>query len=241
MEESKSKRCLLEICVDTVRDVRHAFAFGADRVEYCEDLSIDGITPAADNISTVCSQNDGDIVILIRPRSGDFVYSQDEFESMQQSIHVAKAAGATGIAIGALTPARQLDIELLKMAVQTATGVELIMHRAFDGVEDPFLALDQLVDLGFDRILTSGLKPSAVLGTPTLRSLVDRARKRIEVIAAGNVRSANAQWVIENSGVQQIHSSARMPTTVADGDGASSMSFDEVRALAKIVRHPVST
>ncbi|MFN7731865.1 MAG: copper homeostasis protein CutC [Pirellula sp.] len=204
---------VLEVCVQSPEDAVLAAAAGADRIELCEDLTCDGLTPRREWIEQVRSQLTIPVIVLIRCRDGGFVYNANDRAVMLEQASVALAAGADGIAIGACLAGGRLDGEFLRAVAQAVRAQrpqsQLVMHRAFDTLLDPDLAVRQLIDLGFDRILTSGGAASAVQGVERLRTLQGRHGDRIEVLPAGGICSDNAAMILEATGCWQLHGSMR--------------------------------
>jgi copper homeostasis protein len=201
---------MLEVCADSVRSVRIAVEAGAQRIELCESLDVGGITPSEELQQVVRDQIDVPLIVLIRFRDGDFVFSEFEVERMMEDAKGAVQRGADGIAIGGLDHRHSLDIPFLTMVASALPKVELVMHRGFDQVPDREHALDQLVELGFRRILTSGGYATALDGIESLRSLNSYANKRIEILPAGGIHSGNAKQILEIAQCHQLHGSFRV-------------------------------
>jgi copper homeostasis protein len=202
---------LLEVCCGSPESVAAAVAGGARRIELCAHLELDGLTPPPEWIRETKAQNPGLTVhVLIRPRAGDFVYSPEEADEMASQIHGALEAGADGIVIGALTPDGDVDTALLErlMAEIPAGRASVTFHRAFDVCRRPFDALEQIIGLGCDRILTSGQGPTVVEGSDMLRELRRRAAGRILILPGGGVTPDNAARILARTGCTEIHASA---------------------------------
>ncbi|GIJ45366.1 copper homeostasis protein CutC [Virgisporangium aliadipatigenens] len=211
----------VEICVDRVDSALVAEAAGADRVELCADLSVGGITPSIGMVATVLrAVRRVGVHVLIRPRGGDFRYSALERDVMAADIDAVcalaeKAAVPVGFVLGALTDADEIDVAVTRDLVRRCAGRPVTFHKAFDRIGDLERGLDALLDLGVDRVLTSGGRPSAVEGTPALASLVARAGRRIVVLAGGGVRPGNARTVVARTGVPEVHLRAHEAAVVA--------------------------
>ena len=162
---------LLEICAADIQSVHAAKAAGADRVELCCALSEGGLTPSAGQIKAAIEINGPLVNVLIRPRCGDFVYDEAEIEEMVADIEFARNAGANAVVVGALLPDGEVDVEACRRFKSAAGAMKITFHRAFDMVKDPFASLDTIASLGFDKILTSGLKPTALEAKEMLRKL----------------------------------------------------------------------
>jgi len=202
---------LLEVCCGSPESVAAAVAGGARRIELCAHLELDGLTPPMEWVRDAKTRYPGLLVhVLIRPRAGDFVYAAEETDTIVLQIREALEAGADGIVIGALTPAGDVDLALLKrlISVIPAGRASVTFHRAFDVCRKPFDALEQIIGLGCDRILTSGQQPTVVEGTDMLRALRQHARGRILILPGGGVTQENAARVLAGTGCVEIHASA---------------------------------
>lgn len=201
-----------EVCVESADGVRAALAAGADRVELCADLTAGGTTPSIGLITwTVGTAHAGGMAahVLVRPRGGDFVYSADEEDVMTRDIGAAKGAGADGIVIGALTPAGSVDMPLIARLVAAARPLSVTFHRAFDETADPAAAFADVMELGADRLLTSGGAPTALAGADLIRSLTNRSAGKIVVMPGSGVTELTAAQVVRRTGARELHFSAR--------------------------------
>jgi copper homeostasis protein len=196
---------LLEVCIDSVEAAIAAQQGGAHRVELCADLMEGGTTPSAGTIQLARRSVDIDVNVIIRPRGGDFCYTPVEFEVMKLDIKTAKAAGANGVVIGILNEDGSVDEERTRELVDLARPMSVTFHRAFDMTRDPYQALETLVELGVNRVLTSGQESSVLEGLETITELVDRARDRIVIMPGGGVTERNFKKIVETSGVKEIH------------------------------------
>ena len=196
---------MLEACVDSVESALSAQAGGADRVELCDNLLEGGTTPSAGLIAACCERLRIPVHVLVRPRGGDFVYSEVELDVMRRDIAVARQHGARGVVIGVLLPDGAIDIPRTRALVAAARPLSVTFHRAFDFTVDPDQALDDLMALGVDRLLTSGQAPIAALGAGILARLVRRAAGRIAIAAAGGLSEENIVQVVERTGVPEVH------------------------------------
>jgi copper homeostasis protein len=195
---------MIEVCVDSVESALAAAEGGADRVELCDNLLEGGTTPSAGTIAVARQKLGIKVQVMIRPRGGDFCYSDIEFAIMQRDIVLAKQLRADGVVIGILTPDGTVDRERTRALVDLARPLTVTFHRAFDVTRDPFEALEDLIALGVDRILTSGQEPSAIEGLDLITELVQRAGDRI-IIMPGGGADRNVPKIIATSGAREIH------------------------------------
>jgi copper homeostasis protein len=198
-------RILVEACVDSVASSVAAERGGAHRLELCDALFDGGTTPSAGMIAACKATASIPIFVMIRPRGGGFVYSAAERDVMRRDIVVARELGADGVVIGGLGPDGTIDLELVQLLVQTAKGLPVTFHRAFDLTPDLGAALESLADAGVERVLTSGGALTAAEGAATLADLVRRAGSRVVVMAGGGVREENVRTLVSVSGVQEVH------------------------------------
>jgi copper homeostasis protein len=208
------KKTLIEICCGSIDDVIEAEAGGADRVELCSALFLGGLTPSLGTILEAKSRLKIPVMTMIRPRAGGFCYTEAEMASMERDADVAVANGADGLVFGILRSDGTVDIDRCRRILRRAGNRQTIFHRAFDVTPDPFTALDQIVDLGFTRILTSGQEDSALEALPFIRRLIEYADGRIEILPGGGILPASIPDVVRQTGCQQVHLTAFK--TVAD-------------------------
>lgn len=196
---------LVEVCVDTTEGLAEAIRGGAGRIELCSSLDLGGLTPSAGMMRRAAGSG-VPVFAMIRPRAGNFVWSPDEMAVMEADIHAAREAGLQGVVLGASRPDGRLDVDVLGLLVGHAAGVGLTLHRCFDLVPDPIEALEQAIDLGFHRILTSGGAKKAVDGADQIEALMARAKGRI-IIMPGSGVSAEAVPVLRRLAPVEVHSS----------------------------------
>ena len=201
---------IIEICANSAQSCVEAEAGGAKRVELCAAIPEGGTTPSYGEIRMAQALTSAiDINIIIRPRGGDFLYTQAEVQSMLYDIEMAKELGIHGVVFGCLTKKGDIDISLMKRLIDAADTLSVTCHRAFDVCRDPLTALEQLIDLGCDRILTSGQQATAVEGIPMIARLVDRAAGRIIIMPGSGVRETNIAQIEAETGATEFHTSAR--------------------------------
>jgi copper homeostasis protein len=181
---------------------------GADRVELCADLLEGGITPSGGTIRSACEHLGIPVNVIIRPRGGDFCYSDVEFEVMKRNIDLAVEAGANGVVIGILNADGTVDVKRTGALVERARPLSVTYHRAFDVSRDPYEALEALIALGIDRVLTSGQEPSVLEGLDLIVDLVRVAGERIVVMPGGGITERNIGKIVAASGVREVHVAA---------------------------------
>jgi copper homeostasis protein len=218
----------LEIACFNIESALLAQQAGADRVEFCANMELGGTTPLLNDFLTIKSKIDIPVYVMIRPRGGDFVYSNAHFEQMRNSIIQFKNAGANGFVFGVLTSNGEVDINRNKQLIQLADAVPCTFHKAFDEVKNPAIALQQLIAIGFKNVLTSGQQPTAMLGLNLLKQLSELTDNKINIMVGGSVRSNNIAALKQEIPSKWFHSSAIIQGSAAD--------FDEVKNLkAKLI------
>lgn len=198
-----------EVCVDGVAGAVAAEEAGADRVELCAALFEGGLTPSLGTVERALARTTQVRVHpIVRPRGGDFRYDADEVAAMVRDVELVRAAGVPGVVIGALAPDGSVDVPVVERLLAAADGLSVTFHRAFDLTADPFAALETLVGLGIDRVLTSGQEASALEGAPLIAELVRAAGDRITVMAGAGVNHRNLTRIVAETGVSEVHFSA---------------------------------
>lgn len=200
-----------EVCVDSTEGAAAAAQGGAHRVELCSGLVEGGTTPSRGLIERTIEQGGLDVVVLVRPRAGDFCYSGEEFEVMKRDVAHVREAGAAGVATGVLDPDGTIDEERTRCLVEAARPLPVTFHRAFDLTRDPFEALDTLLGLGIERVLTSGRQRRVEEGLDLVKQLVTAAGERLLVMPGGGVRSHNVHRILEVTGAREVHFTAFSP------------------------------
>lgn len=200
---------ILEICVDSVESSVAAESGGAQRVELCSALAEGGLTPSLGLMRAVRRRIGIGLHVMIRPRGGDFLYSEEELAVMREDIALAAECGVDGIAIGLLTADGDVDVERTRELVELARPMEVTFHRAIDLARDVESALQEVVRTGADRVLTSGAEPSAMQGRHRIREMVHAAEGCIRVIAGGGIRPENAREIAETTGAPEFHAALR--------------------------------
>ena len=202
---------IYEICVDSVAGIRTAKAAGADRVELCGDLLEGGTTPSRGMIRQARTVAGIAMNVIIRPRGGDFLFDDDEFAVKEADLDTAKAEGADGVVIGLLTADGSIDLDRTRDLIARARPLSVTFHRAFDMARDPFEALETLVELGAERVLTSGQEATVLEGLPLITELVKRAGNRIIVMPGGGITARNVERIVAAAKPQEIHFAALDP------------------------------
>ena len=207
---------LLEICANSYQSAINAQEAGAHRIELCSELAVGGITPSHGGIEQVMRDLTIPVFVLIRPRSGDFSYTESEFETMLLDIAFCKSIGVQGIVSGVLLPDFTIDKIRTQQLIEASTGMAFTFHRAFDWVADVDTNLKVLIDLGVNRILTSGQQANAIAGLDTLKDLKRKAGNALKIMPGGGVNITNIDAFIA-AGFDEIHTSASSPLAQEDG------------------------
>ena len=199
---------LLEIIASTVDDCLTAESGGADRIELCAAIATGGLTPSLGTLIEAKKRVNIPLMAMVRPRAGGFCYSEAEFAVMRRDAELLLKQGADGIVFGILHSDGSVDAKRCGKMLGLAGGRQTVFHRAFDVVPDPFLALEELIDLGFTRVLTSGQEKTALEGRAVIRRLIDSARGEIEVLPASGVRAHNVEQLVRATRCKQVHMTA---------------------------------
>jgi copper homeostasis protein len=200
---------IIEIATSDFTTTRSAVEGGADRIELCANLAEGGTTPSYGTIKKCREAFDVSLYPIIRPRGGDFLYTKDEYAIMLQDINLCKQLGCDGIVTGLLTLDGTVDIARTAQLIEVAYPLGVTFHRAFDRCKDPFEALEQLIEIGCERILTSGQQPSVVDGVDLVAELNRTADEKIIIMPGSGVRKENIKMLAERTGCTEFHSSLR--------------------------------
>lgn len=202
-------KVVLEIAAFSIEAALNALAAGADRIEFCENPMEGGTTPSYGSLLLLSQLTKQPVFPIIRPRGGDFLYTDREFQVMQNDLMACKQLGFKGAVIGLLKSDGHIDTKRTAALVEAAGSMEISFHRAFDRCKDPFVALEQLIDLGCKRILTSGQVPNVANAMPMIQQLVEQANDRIIILPGSGVRADNIATIVAQTGAKEMHSSAR--------------------------------
>ncbi len=204
---------IVEICCGSYYDAKQAFLGGADRIELNSALFLGGLTPSMATLQLVKEELDINTICMVRPRGAGFFYNDEDKKVMFKDAKSLLKANTDGIAFGFLNEDKTIDIESTRKMVDIIKSFdrnkEAVFHRAFDCVENPYKAIEQLIDLGIDRLLTSGLKDKAYDGLDLIKDLNDKYSDKIEILAGSGINYQNAKEIIEKTGIHQVHSSCK--------------------------------
>lgn len=204
---------LIEVCVDRPERLLEAQEGGAQRIELCSRLDLDGLSPGPDWLEEALARACVPLVVMVRPSPGPFQVGPEDLAVMLDEVRGLRSRAVAGVVLGAITADGRIDREAVGRLVEAAGDLPVVFHRAFDRTADPLGALEDLVDLGVRRVLTSGGAASAWQGRAMLRALVERAAGRIEVLAGGGVRDDHLADLLAATGVEQVHASVLLRPT----------------------------
>jgi copper homeostasis protein len=221
---------LLEIAVDSVTGLDTAVRGGAQRIELCSALDIGGLTPTV-GLMAVAAEAPVPVYAMIRPRAGGFVFDAREEEVMLADIQAVRAMGLAGVVFGASQADGGLDTALLARLMSVTEGLGCTLHRAFDLVPDRDAALEQAVELGFDRILSSGGQPKAMDGADALKRMVERAGDRLIVMPGSGIRAGNVREILARTGAREVHASGREALAVTPDAKSLAFGFQSATAM----------
>jgi len=231
---------ILEVCAFNIQSCIVAEQVGAQRIELCDNPKEGGTTPSYGTIQRVKEKVSIALYPIIRPRAGDFLYNEDEFAIMRKDIEVCKQLGCEGISTGIQLKDSSIDTERMKRMVEWAYPMGVTCHKVFDITPEPFAALEALIDCGCERILTSGLKATAVEGMDMLAKLIAASEGRIIIMPGGGVRANNISILAEKTGAKEFHTSARVivPSVPgADSAGLGNIYIADENELKAILSH----
>ncbi len=234
---------IVEICCGSYYDAKQAFSGGAERIELNTALMLGGLTPTVSTLTMIKEEMpELKVIAMVRPRGAGFCYSTEDFKVMEAECRKLVENGADGIAFGCLKEDASLDQDKMKrmLDIIKGAGKEAVFHRAFDCSSNPFKTTEQLIAMGVDRILTSGLKPKAMDGWELLKELKELYGSQIQILAGSGVNASNARSLMDKTGLDQVHSSCKDwltdPTTVQNGvsysiaSGEQELCYDVVSA-----------
>ncbi|OAN14263.1 copper homeostasis protein CutC [Photobacterium jeanii] len=199
----------IEVCIDNIESLHCAQQGGATRIELCSSLSLGGLTPNAGLMQLAAKHSLIPVYAMIRPRQGDFLFSDQDVEIMLADIHAAKQAKLHGVVIGALQADGHIDGDILTALTKEAGTLGVTYHRAIDQCADPFAALDAIMYAGCERVLTSGLAANAEDGIAMLKQMVNHCGDRLSIMAGAGVNASNALDIVTQTGVREIHLSGK--------------------------------
>lgn len=195
-----------EACVETFEKAILAEKLGASRIELCSDLANDGLTPSVELMQKTCSVLKIPVMVMIRPRAGNFVYSEKEIDQMKSEIDLAKKAGAFGVVFGLLTSEKKIDEKNTKILAEYAQPLPVTFHKAIDELENPVEGVSVLKEIKrIKRILTSGGKPTALEGLKTIREMIEVAEEQLIILVAGKVLDSNVDEIQKLIGAKEFH------------------------------------
>jgi copper homeostasis protein len=224
------KKIIFELCAETLEACLAARDGGADRIELCSALTEDGLTPSHGLLKMAIADSGLPVHGLVRPRGGNFFYSAEEIQVMEQDILHMAQLGVTGVVLGLLKSDRTVDVEATKRLVDLARPLKVTFHRAFDETPALVQALEDVIDTGCDRVLTSGGQSDAMQGSATLAKLVEQAGDRIEIAVGGGLRLANAAELAARTGAKSFHGSLSV-------DGVPTA--EDVRSMMEQFQHAI--
>lgn len=237
---------ILEIAANSLASALAAQQGGASRIELCAALELGGLTPSPGQIALVRERLSIPVHVLIRPRAGDFAYSDEEHATMLADIAHCAAAGCDGVVVGALTADGDVDVARCRELVSAASRLDLTFHRAIDVCRDPAAALEAAIGLGFRRVLSSGGAASAMAGGANLRRLIEQAAGRIEIMPGAGIDAGNIAALMAATGAREFHASAKRvlpsrmrfapPDALGMAGGETRSDAAEVRRLAEAMR-----
>lgn len=228
---------IVEICANSVQSAINADKGGADRIELCQNLNEGGTTPSYAAIKYCVEKLSLKTMVLIRPRPGDFCYNDAEYEAIKEDVLICRELGAHGVVVGFLDKNLDIDTKRTAEIVKLARPMEVTFHRAFDRCRDWRTALEQIIECGCDRILTSGQRKTVTEGIETLREIQKQANGRIKILAGSGVNSQNVANLVQTTSVSEVHSSCKhivenpQKTNIEDSSRYSETDVEEVKRI----------
>lgn len=228
---------LLEICANSYQSAVNAQEGGAHRIELCTELSVGGITPSYGLIKQVVEVLSIPVFVLIRPRSGNFFYSDEDFKIIKQDILICKNLGVQGIVSGVLNENSTIDLQRTQELVKLSKPMQFTFHRAFDCVPNPLESLEQLIDLGVNRVLTSGQQAKAMEGIQLLYTLQEQAKKRITILVGSGVNAENVR-LFKKASFEEIHASASKVIDAQSSEyfGSTLQTVSDIETIQSILK-----
>lgn len=199
----------IEVCIDNIESLHYAQQGGATRIELCSSLALGGLTPSMGFMRQAARLSTVPVYAMIRPRQGDFLFSDDEVEIMLADIHTAKQADLQGVVVGVLSAQGQVDSDVLRSVMKEAQGLGVTFHRAIDQCVDPMAALDCIMSAGCERVLTSGMQANALAGAGMLAKMVNYCGDNLSIMAGAGVTAENVADIIQKSKVKEVHLSGK--------------------------------
>lgn len=233
----------IEICANSVQSAINADKAGADRIELCQNLNEGGTTPSYATIKYCVEHLSVKTMVLIRPRPGDFCYNEAEYEAIKNDVSMCRELGAHGVVVGFLDRNLNIDAKRTAEIVKLAKPMEVTFHRAFDRCRNWQIALEQIIECGCDRILTSGQHKTALEGIENLCKIVEQANGRIAILAGSGVNSQNATTIIKETGVTEVHSSCKhivenlQKTNIEESSKYSETDLEEAKQIVELVKN----
>lgn len=223
---------MLELACFNLNSCQIAQKLKIQRIEFCEDYANGGVTPSQENIIKARQIFENELFVMIRPRGGDFVYSAAELEEMKAQILFCKEQKCDGVVFGILNAENEIDIENCKILAQLAQPMQCTFHRAFDRIENVEQGLEELINIGFQRVLTSGKAKTAMEGVAVLKKIIEQAQGRITILVGGGVRSTNIAELISKTQAQEFHTAAILQGDMVDaGELAKILKIDVQHSL----------
>ncbi|CCN34791.1 putative Cytoplasmic copper homeostasis protein cutC [Vibrio nigripulchritudo SO65] len=241
----------LEVCIDNLESLQNALEGGATRIELCSSLSLGGLTPSAGLMKQASRLSSVPVYAMIRPRQGDFLFNEADVECMLDDIEMAKDAGMDGIVIGALTADGQIDMETCEKLVSAADRMGITFHRAIDQCRDVEQAIERIIELGCERVLTSGQAKDALSGIDMLRKMRDLAGDKLNIMVGAGVNAQNVSQILDETGSSEVHlsgkssrkshmefisSAAQMGSEEVDDFAIPVTSINAIRAVSEILQ-----